>query len=189
VPKADVPEQVALLSAAFPRENIPPETLSIYVSKLGDIESDLLAATVNRIIEESRFFPTISELRRMAAHLAGLMPPEPAEALAMIRSCEIKRQVYRRDGSYAYTEHEWDWSRLSDSERDFCQEVLFKVGDPQDFEAGERRFGWDNGFQKVSEQMAVEVTAKALANLSPARLLPGMRPIARITGGHGGPDA
>jgi len=67
MPKASVPEQVAVLNAAFPRENIQPETLAIYVTKLGDIEADLLAASVNRLLEESRFFPTIAEVRRMAA--------------------------------------------------------------------------------------------------------------------------
>lgn len=169
--RSDVVYQVKILVAAFNRNNeIQPETLGIYAEKLQDIEPELLKAAVNRLIEDVKFFPAISEIRQMAARLAGLLPPSPAEALAMVRKADVSRPVYRRDGSYAYTEHEWDWSHASDAEREFCEEVISRVGDSVDFDSDGKHFGWDVGFQKVADEIASAFSRDLLSDLSHARL-------------------
>lgn len=184
--QSEVTQQVALLKAAFPRESLLPETIGIYVTKLSDIDSQLLATAVNRLIEESRFFPTIAEIRIMAARLAGLALPSPAETVALIRSADVQRAVYRRDGSFAYTEREWDWSRIPEQHQAFCQDVVAKVGDPIDTETDERRFGWDQSCQKVAESHAAHASINLLADLSRAQL-PAHNQDAPALEGHGEP--
>jgi len=168
--RGNAADQVAVLVAAFHRERIGPDTVALYAHKLADIDRDLLAAAVNRLVEDSKFFPTISEIRHMAARLAGLLPPSPAEALALVRRADVSRPVYRRDGTYAYTEHEWDWTGISESDRAFCESVIERVGDPVNFSTDEKHFGWDTGFQKLAEETAKDDARAALADMSLARL-------------------
>ena len=164
-------EQVAVLVAAFSRETISDATVALYVTKLSDIDGPLLAAAVNRLVDSSRFFPTIAELREMAARLAGLLPPSPAEALAIVRRANVSESIYRRDGSFAYTEHYWRWpDDALPSDVDFCQRLIEKLGDPIDFRTDEQHFGWESGFQKTAEKELVSLTREALKDLSLARL-------------------
>lgn len=173
--KADAVEAVQKLVAAFPTATVPEATLVLYAEKLADIPPELLAATVDRLIESSRFLPTISELRQCAARLAGLLPPTEAEALAIVRRADVSRPVYRRDGSYAYTEREWDWSHVEPETRELIRDVLEKVGEPCD-NAGEAHFGWENGFQKTYAIAAQEVAQLAISDLSLASLPGAERP-------------
>ena len=86
----------------------------------------------------------------------------------MIRAADIERPVMRRDGSYAYTEREWDWSLAPHSMLPLLRATLGKVGDPVSYD--KRVFGWEQGFKAAYERLAREHTAKALADLSRAAL-------------------
>ena len=168
--RTDAVEAVQQMIAAYPQATIPDATLAIYAEKLADIPRELLTAAVARSIDSSRFFPSISELRRSAAGLAGLLPATEAEALAIVRQADISRPVYRRDGTYAYTEREWAWPQdVSEVTMDLVHEVLSQVGEPCDAQ-GNPHFGWDTGFQKTYARAGEEAALEALADLSCARL-------------------
>lgn len=169
----DVATQVARLRAAFPNERMPEETFAVYIEQLGDVEAELLREAVSRVIAESRFFPRIAEVRIAAARLAGLLPPTPAEAVALVRRADVSETIMRRDGSVAYTEHFWRWPEDADPAHvAFCEDVLARVGDPVDHSGnGERHFGWDTGFQKTAEAEVQVREREAVADLSGARLL------------------
>lgn len=171
--KADAIILVGTLASAFPQATIPETTVALYAEKLADIPPDLLHATVHRLIESSRFFPTIGELRTCAGRLAGVLPASEAEALAIVRRADLSRPVYRRDGTLAYVEREWDWPRDVDPlTLDTIRDVLARVGEPKGSD-DQAHFGWDTGFQKTYAQEAVNVSQGILSDLSQARLTGG----------------
>jgi hypothetical protein len=168
VSKGDALVAVGHLSVAFRQENITPETAELYATHLSDIPADLLEQTVSSVIQTQRFFPAISEIRERAARIAGLLPPSPAEALAIVRRADVEYPIYRRDGSFAYTEREWDWPEDVDPDAlDMIRDTLAKVGDPiaPDEKA---RFGWEMGFSKTYEADSEAIKARVLADIPKA---------------------
>src|SRR2546426_4535035 len=140
---SDAAAAVAKLADVF-RQDLTEGSTAAYASALSDIPAGLLEQAVNSIVAGSKFFPAVAEIRREAARIAGVLPPTAAEALALIRKASISRPVYRRDGSFAYTEHEWDRDVLEQG-GDAVHEALSRVGDPLDTE-GKPHFAWDTGF-------------------------------------------
>jgi hypothetical protein len=59
-------EQLAILACAFGKEDIKPERLSIYARDLQDLGEEALMRAFTRARRECQFFPTISELRKLA---------------------------------------------------------------------------------------------------------------------------
>jgi hypothetical protein len=168
-------EALAVLTAAFRTENIAPPTERLYQQRLQDIPPPLLQATVHRIIDgprrdKRRGFPDIQELRETAAEIAGILPPSPEEALAIIRKADVEEAVYRRDGSFAYTERFWRWpAELSEDTVQLCENALSVVGDPVNGHE-KRIFGWEQQFKATYEPVMERHKQKALTNLSRAAL-------------------
>lgn len=167
--KIDAVETVQRMMAAF-RQDLRPEAVVIYAERLADIPIQVLQAAADRLIETHTFFPAISEIRRTAARMCGLLPATPAEAMAMVRRADVRRNVFRRDGSFAYLERSWEWPEGSDDATvALAQSILERVGEPCDAD-GNDRFGWEIGFQKTYESAFEDATVKALSDLSRAQL-------------------
>lgn len=152
-------QALGALVAAFRIERLESETIALYEAKLRDIHSDLLERAVHRLIERAKFFPSIAEIRTAAAELAGVLPMAAEEALAIVRVADVERPVYRRDGTLAYTEHEWQWPEdLSWPALGVIRAALSRAGESfaQD---GKRVFGWEQGFKAAYEREAVQVVA------------------------------
>lgn len=172
-------EAVSTLAAAFQKE-LPLDTVTIYGEAIADIEPALLRESVKQAIATCKFFPAVAEVRRIAARIAGLLPPAAGEILAMIQRADVRETIYRRDGTAAYAERYWRWPEGAAPELvALCETVLAKVGEPCD-EDGEDLFGWDTNARKVYEAELPALEARALSDLSAARLLPG-RETARLT--------
>lgn len=164
-------EAVAILVAAFRQEQISAPTVALYVAKLQDIPSPLLEATIRRAIDTATFFPSIAEIRQMAAGLAGLLPPGVEEALAVVRAADTEIPVTRRDGSLAYTERVWDWpDDISETLLALIRRVLATVGDPVGAD-GTRIFAWEQGFKAAYERVREHETHAALAGLARAPVM------------------
>lgn len=162
-------QAVGVLVTAFRQENVSEATVELYVAKLADIPERLLAATVSKLIDTARFFPSIAELRHMAAALAGVLPPTPEEAVAIVRKADVREPVLRRDGSFAYEERFWVFPPdLPEGTRRAIKRVLEKLGDP--VVRDQAVFGWENDFRKCYEEVAEAVRQEALADLSRAAL-------------------
>lgn len=56
-------EIVTFLAACYPSANITEITLNIYYEKLKDIDSDVMKTVVSVIVEKSKFYPSIAEIR------------------------------------------------------------------------------------------------------------------------------
>lgn len=168
-------EAVSVLAAAF-QKDLTSETISVYASALKDIEPGLLEASVRDQVATSKFFPAVSEIRRAAGRIAGILPPSSGEILALIRRADVREAIYRRDGSYAYTERYWDWPEEASAETiKLCEGVIRKAGEPCNDE-GEDAFGWETAARKVYESDFAAVEAQRLSDLSGARLLTAHEP-------------
>lgn len=166
--KPDVLRAVADLADAYGRE-VKDETAAQYAVHLEDIEPALLKTTISALIRESKFFPSIAEIRRRAALHAGLLPPLVGEALEIIRRADVSEPVLRRDGSHAYTEQYWRWpDDLDPGVGDLLHSVVAKCGEPTD--GGKARFGWEKAAAQVYEQEAAMYVDRVTADLSQARL-------------------
>lgn len=74
---------VAVLKGAYPRQPTDEATAEVYVGFLVDLDYEQANDAIRRLIQTSRFFPTIAEIREEVAETAcGL--PSVTEALAMV---------------------------------------------------------------------------------------------------------
>jgi hypothetical protein len=105
-------KSLMLLKAAYPRQPLPDETIDVYELSLGDLDPQLLKASVMRLITNSVFFPTVAEIRKTCADLVleqrGL--PTPMRAWSMIHGSaadcpEIVREAVRMSCGDFYNLH------------------------------------------------------------------------------------
>lgn len=75
---------VSLLQGAYPRQEMPDSTPEIYAMALGDLEYDEVLAAVTRLVQSSRWLPTIAEIRELVAE-ARVKLPEPELAWGEVR--------------------------------------------------------------------------------------------------------
>jgi hypothetical protein len=54
---------VALLKAAYPRQELDRDTIRLYAKMLADLDAEVVVAAVERIIATSKWFPTVAEIR------------------------------------------------------------------------------------------------------------------------------
>ena len=81
----DLLAMLELLLKAYPDKKLEEGTLRLYMGELCDIPANLLMAACRRHIKSSPWFPRISELRALAASIAGTdqfeelveQPPNP----------------------------------------------------------------------------------------------------------------
>lgn len=168
--KGEAVLQVGRLVSAFGKDDVSEERVSIYVDALCDVDDALLREAIDAVIRGSRFFPTVAEVRHTAASLAGLLPPSPAEAMAIVRQanrCEIRGN---ERGGNGYVEKFWDPpEHVKPRDWEMIQAVVARVGEPSDI-TGKPHFGWEQGFQKTYEVEAKKVETEVLSDLSVARL-------------------
>jgi len=161
-------EAVSALSAAFQKE-LTPETITIYESAFSDIEPALLAESVREAIATSKFFPAVAEIRRAAARLSGILPPPAAEILGIIRRADTRDWDWHPQGSRL--RHSWKWPEGIDAKTlQICESITRMIGIPCD-DDGEDLFGWEQDVRKACESELPAFEARALLNLSSARLL------------------
>ena len=179
--------QVGRLVMAFGKNDISEERISIYVDELVDIHETLLRSAVDAIIRGSKFFPTIAEIRHAAARLSGMLPPSPAETLAIVRLADRTEIRGNERGGRGYVEKFWEWPEsVSKRDRELIEDVIARVGEPSDLD-GKQRFGWEMGFQKTYEVEAKQIEATVLSDLSTARLAEGYA-LARLASENGTSD-
>ena len=78
------------LSLAFPRQNITPDTIRVYLKHLSDLPEPAVLAAVTQAIETGTFFPSIGELRGIISEHAN-----GADDLAETAWNEVQAEVRR----------------------------------------------------------------------------------------------
>lgn len=88
---------VALIVAAYPRQEFPPASQKLYVEMLADLDGPLLIAAVKDYVTQGTFLPSIAELRNAAyaltAQAAGLLDAYSAWEKVTV---EIRHTGYHR---------------------------------------------------------------------------------------------
>lgn len=95
---------VRSLVAAFPRQDVSPETMKIYCEMLADLDHSRAQEAINRIIASGKFFPTIAEIRAAAVEGQTLMP-DIEQAWG-----EVKRAISSQG---RYRNPEWSHSAIT----------------------------------------------------------------------------
>lgn len=90
------------MAAAYPRQNVTPETIRVYLDRLADLPEPVVVAAIHQAIDTHTFFPTVAELRGIIAeHANG--PDDLAESAW----AEVEKEA-RRVG---YNRRRWDYER------------------------------------------------------------------------------
>lgn len=77
--KGESMKLLAMLRAAWPRQEVGADTAEVYAEMLKDIPFDEASAAVRRIVQTSKWFPAIAEIREQVAESrSALDPPELA---------------------------------------------------------------------------------------------------------------
>lgn len=77
--KGEAVKLISMLRAAWPRQEVLPETAEVYAAMLADLPFEEAKAAVTRLVQTSKWFPAISEIReRVAESRCALDPPELA---------------------------------------------------------------------------------------------------------------
>lgn len=88
---------VGVLAASYPNTEVSDETYKVYGRMLDDIPIQVLRQSVEQCIAESKFFPTVAELREKAFVLMSdvSLMPTASEAWEMVRKEMGRRGFYR----------------------------------------------------------------------------------------------
>jgi hypothetical protein len=81
------------MQLAFPGKEITTETIAVYAHRLSMMPTDAVCAAIDRLMDTSRFFPTIAEIKEAAA--ADPTAPLADEAWAEVLK-EAKRVGWNR---------------------------------------------------------------------------------------------
>lgn len=97
---------VAILSAAYPRQAFPTDSVRLYVRMLADLNPDALAAAVARLIRRSTWLPSIAEIRLEVAEATLALPSvgEAWEQALIGRGMHdlVKRSYLAAGGAWAF---------------------------------------------------------------------------------------
>lgn len=92
---ASIPESVAFLRAAYPRQDFPDDTVRVYVSMLADMPASEVAYAIERLTKRSTWLPSVAEIRvEVATAMVGLPTPDQAwEIVTSRRSLHAAPEV------------------------------------------------------------------------------------------------
>lgn len=92
--KAEAYRVVAMIQGAWPRPPLPDGTGEVYAMSLADLDFERTKAAVTRLVQTSRFLPTVAEIREAAAK-DRVSLPAPEEAWGVVRRAIGKHGSYR----------------------------------------------------------------------------------------------
>jgi hypothetical protein len=98
VTPADVSELVTLLVGAFPNTKFTDENSAVYEAALRDLDRDVLAAAVNKLIATARFLPTPGEVRDMAVRVQVGERRPGGLAWGDVQNAMKKQSAYKTPG-------------------------------------------------------------------------------------------
>jgi hypothetical protein len=94
VTRKEATQVVAMLQGAFPQRQLPDSTVEVYAMALADLDFELAKAAVMRLVQTSRFLPTVAEIREAAVR-DRVSLPTPEEAWGIVRRAIGKHGSYR----------------------------------------------------------------------------------------------
>lgn len=80
----EITRLLAVLEGAYPRQNIEDKTIKAYTALLRDLDFELASKAVAEHIRESKWFPTVAEIRERCVEMAHYLPTSEV-AMELIR--------------------------------------------------------------------------------------------------------
>lgn len=115
--------------AAYPNSQVADATIKVYLAMLREIDIQVLTAAIQQCMAESKFLPSVAEIRDKAIALITPIAPEPLEAWGI-----VVREI-KRTGFYAKPQFEnpiiaaaveaLDWQALCTSENQIADRAHF----------------------------------------------------------------
>jgi len=143
--KPEVQKALMVLSAAYPRFELPIATVEIYCRLLLDLDFDTLKAATLHCATVYKFFPTVAEIREAATELKTMAEGIPSDAEAW---GQVLEQI-RSKGSYGVPEfshplianvvRQLGWLNLCLSENQPADRARFMDAYSQAFKDSKRR--------------------------------------------------
>lgn len=98
-------EILAVLAAAYPRFELPIATIEVYEQSLADIPVDALHAATLDMVAESKFYPTVAEIRKSAFALMAEQEGTPGAYEAW----ELTLRYVRQGRGHPIVAQSRDW--------------------------------------------------------------------------------
>jgi hypothetical protein len=118
----EIEKALIVLSAAYPRFELPQATINIYQRLLSDLDFDILKSATLQCATMCKFFPTVAEIRDAAVEIITMSEgiPSALEAWGEIIR-EIKRVGSDKRPTFSHplidsVVHEFNWRYLCTSE-------------------------------------------------------------------------
>ena len=161
----DIIKILCAFRQAFPNSKADSDTMLIYACALMDLDVSVLKAAMIKILQTSKFFPSVAEIRSTAEDMVDFYNkttlPTDGEAWE-----EVQRQV-RKIGPYSSQTWEFSCPEVERAARQFGLMELCRL---QENEVNTARAQFMRIYNSYQEKMKMERDMEAvLHNLSPAR--------------------
>ena len=100
-------QAMALLETAYPGFNVPKVTAELYIDYLQTIDLETAKQAIRRVIQTSKFFPTIAEIRENVVKVSPQLLPQSDQAWL-----EVMQQL--SDAGY-YKQPKWSCDAVKDA--------------------------------------------------------------------------
>lgn len=147
---------VELLQGAYPRQELPQSTVEVYAMALADIDLEDGLRAVTRLVQTSKWFPTISEIREQVAEEQSELP-EPEFAW-----CEVREAI----GRYGLdqTRPAWSCPEIAEAVRVISWRTLNTTTN-----ASIERERWIKAYTKIRRKRIEQIVAP-VAGVLPGQL-------------------
>lgn len=142
----EIEKALTVLSAAYPRFDLPEETIRIYQRLLADLDFDLLKAATLQCATMCKFFPTVAEIRDAATEIVTMAEhiPTPIEAWGEVIQAirKIGGNSFRPDFSHPMIDElvkHFGWHALCTSDHSFADRARFMDAYADMLKASRRR--------------------------------------------------
>jgi hypothetical protein len=112
---------MAALAASYPTFNLQKATIDAYARLLADVDANALATAADQAAAESKFFPTIAELRERALAIRGAINGWPDAA-------EVFQSAVRQAGSRGYDSFDattWPSEAIRDFVKTWWRDICY----------------------------------------------------------------
>lgn len=127
--KAELAKLVGFLAASFPAAKITDQTIEAYIAMLQDVPTGVLKVAIQQCANDSKFFPSLAEIRERVAMISQPSHLNAAEAWEQVMI------AMRRDGFYRHPSftnpvlqravEAMDWQALCSSENTIADRAHF----------------------------------------------------------------
>jgi len=166
--KAQISEMIGALATMYPREEVSAENCKAYAVKLCDIPVSVLMVALDQWGSESRFFPSVAEIREKVRVLTA-----PKDVLTAGEAWGVVVKRLKRYGIY----EPYPPRPRPPIEHPFIEDAVAAIGGWYDLTTSENQVADRAHFMKIYDQLVARKEADE-------RLLPASRELKQLNRGQ-----